>query len=283
MSSIAEFLLDQLKSRTNLKLKVYLLNLIQENIEKNPKFSLLLFDLLSQRIFKLKETVSSITIAKQTLSYSHLISSFKWTDDKKQNQRIVEINVTLNEFFARSKSKSLCEKNYKCFRKFLSTLKDDNGLENYISQLKDIKSSMATCILWDSLIRFSIQINKLNYFKENKEHIFDSFIKNIIQSKENIPNILEKFTFVNILNQVDSNDFKNVMFPAIQKAILRSAETSLSLIPFLFDSLTFDLSEFAQGLFRFDWFGKIILFVVCFQKLEKLLELIYILKMKLCK
>ncbi|KAI2804204.1 eIF-2-alpha kinase activator GCN1 [Blomia tropicalis] len=244
LSSIAEFLLDQLKSRTNLKLKVYLLNLIQENIEKNPKFSLL--------IFKLKETVSSITIAKQTLSYSHLISSFKWTDDKKQNQRIVEVNVTLNEFFARSKSKSLCEKNYKCFRKFLSTLKDDNGLENYISQLKDIKSSMATCILWDSLIRFSIQINKLNYFKENKEHIFDSFIKNIIQSKENIPNILEKFTFVNILNQVDSNDFKNVMFPAIQKAILRSAETSLSLIPFLFDSLIFDLSEFAQEI------GKII-------------------------
>lgn len=198
----------------------------------------------------MNDLVPSPTIAKQTLYFSRLCTYFQWKNlNEKLQKELVEAHGTLCTFFGKSKSKALYDKNYKCLKRtFLSFT--ESQLSDYISILKSTNSTVQVCILWDNLVRFVTEQQKLNYHDSNKDIILDAFIKNIILSKVKITDTFGSFCFSNTISLLKFDDFKATFFPSLQKAILRSAETSLALIAFLFGFVNFDLSELSQGILQ---------------------------------
>lgn len=84
--------------------------------------------------------------------------------------------------------------------------------------------------------------------KENKSYPIDLLIKYIICSKVRIPK--ERFfrhSHLAIKN-IDHSQFKNDILPAIQKSVLRSAETALPVIDHLIQHLDTDLSDFVEAI-----------------------------------
>lgn len=206
------------------------------------------FDQLIKQITALQSISSTITIASHLLFLPRLSTLFSWNDlSEKSRKKLAEAQVSLCEFFAKSKCKSLYDINYKCLKKILLSL-DEVTFTEYLTIIKSLNSTIGTSILWENIVRFFSETNRLNHFHEHKNFILDSFNKNVVMSKTKIPDTFESFVFANVLSQIDENDFKSILFPALQKAVLRSAETSLILIPFLFEFLNFNLSNFSQGM-----------------------------------
>lgn len=51
-----------------------------------------------------------------------------------------------------------------------------------------------------------------------------------------------------VLNLVNQNDFKNIVLPALQKAMLRSPEVILECVGLVLTGVTLDLSAFAMDI-----------------------------------
>ena len=245
LSVIVDFILVQLKSRNDRHFRLNLLTLIRTAIQNNRQLSSLAFDKLIQHVLPLKEISPSVSFAKQLICFSKLCSLFIWTDLNLETQkRLVEAHSILCTFFSRSKSKSLYDLNYKFLKQTLISC----NLDGYFEILSGMTSNLQTCILCDNVIRFTIEFKISTFFNAHKTYILDSFVKGIVMMKTKICNTVESFCFANTLSQLDFNDFKTTLFPTIQKAVLRSAETSLVLISFLLELLNFDLSDLSQGL-----------------------------------
>lgn len=241
-----DFILLQLSSRNDLKFQVKLVSLVRLSIQDNKHLSSVVFQRLMGQIFSLNEISPSITFARQILCYAKLCSLFSWADLNAESQKIfVQAHATLCAFFAKSGSKSLYHRNYKFFKRILETC----NLDEYLSFVKTLTSHLNVSILWDNVIRFAIEADISGFFNLHKAVIIDVFNKNVVLSKAKIPDIVDSFCFAHTMSQLSLDDFRTLLFPSIQKAILRSAETSLILISYLFDFLNFDLSDLSQGLF----------------------------------
>lgn len=247
---IVNFILSQLKSRTNFKLRVQLLNLLKHLQKESPQVSNYLFAQLMRQISCLQNLISSVTIARHLLFIPRLCALYSWKDLSDESKKsLVEAQATLSLFFAKSKNSSLYNSNYKTLKELLASL-DATAFASYLDIVKNLSSSVSTCILWDNVIRFAVESNKPEVFRVHQDIILDGFIKNIVMSKSRIPELFDASAFSNTHSQIDSSAFKDTLFPALQKAILRSAETSLILISFFFEFFTFDLSNVSQGIYR---------------------------------
>ena len=227
------------------------MRLIAESIEQNVTLSAYLLNLLTQQIAsKLPDLVTSNTIAKQSLFYPRLLTFFRWSELNETQQQlktnVVRAHAALCEFFAKSKAKVLYEKNYKCISRTFNSF-TESDLDEYVGILRNLNSSVAACILWDNVIRFSVESGK-KCFEPHRQHILDLFVKNVVMTKVKVADIVAPFCFANTMHQISLEDFTNTLLPAIQKAVLRSAETSLVLIAFLLDPLPLDLSHAVQGI-----------------------------------
>ncbi|KAH9393538.1 eIF-2-alpha kinase activator GCN1 [Tyrophagus putrescentiae] len=242
---VVDFTLYQLKCRTNLKFRAELLKLLKSIVRENKQAKDYVFDQLIRKINALPSICSS-AIASHLLFLPRICTLFSWNNlDHQSRKQLVEAQVSLCLFFAKSKNKFLYDINYKCLKKTLLSL-DETTLNEYLVTIKGLNSSIGTSILWDNVVRFFKENDHLEHFSAHKDYILDCFNKNIVMSKTKIPDCFGSFAFANVLRQIDENDFKSILFPALQKAILRSAETSLVLISFLFEFLNFNLSNFSQ-------------------------------------
>ena len=124
----------------------------------------------------------------------------------------------------------------------------DLYLEELVALSVDAETAVFTFNLWEFLLEKLTTTQAEDLIKRHKARPAELLSKFIICSKVKVPK--DKFYKYShfAIQGVEIDQFRNEVLPAIQKAVLRSAETALPVIDYLIENLAIDLSEFAQPL-----------------------------------
>jgi len=128
----------------------------------------------------------------------------------------------------------------------------DNKLpvELYINELVALnvesENSVFVYNLWEFLFEKLSTTDQRTLITTHQKRPVELLVKFIICSKTKIPK--QKFYKYShhIVKNIDQDQFKNEILPAIQKSVLRSAETALPVIDYLIENLAIDLSAFIE-------------------------------------
>lgn len=267
-----KFILNEFLRRTGFKFKFHLLNQLNLYLIENPCLTPILFNQLTAEINKLQNIVPTDSLSKYIFFYSKICTNFKWkTLDDNCRKSLVQSHAILCGFYAKNKIKIHFELHFKQLESFFVKL-DQDCLNEYCTVLKNLSSnstqSIEYLILWNNLIRYDTK-DHYSIFSTYKDFILEQLNKSVIMSKIKISETYGAFCFENIFTRLDFKDFSDTILPSLQKSILRSAETSLSLLVYIFEPLKFDLSPISQGkFFEFFFFIEIGIF---FSEIGKIL------------
>lgn len=243
------FILKEFTRRTGLKQKKCLLNQLTVLLKEYPDLSPVLFKEVAREIQTFQNVVSSESNSKFVSFYFKITLLFPWQDLNDNDKNcLIELHSILCAYIAKTKNRVFFDCHYRHLKKYLSSL-DQNNYCSFLSALCASTQSIDYLILWNNIIRFFSE-NGQNFPSSHKEAVLDLFVKTVIMSKTEIVDVLESFCFKNIISGFTIDDLTSRVFPALQKSILRSAEVSLSLIAFIFKSVTIDVSSLAQGGFN---------------------------------
>ncbi|KAM8866194.1 stalled ribosome sensor GCN1 isoform 2-T2 [Synchiropus picturatus] len=131
-------------------------------------------------------------------------------------------------------------------KNFTHLLKNNAGLVGqYISSLLSLEQSCVTLAMLGVCFDFcSAQKDKAT-IEKHKSAMLDLYIKTVLMSKTKPhKHILEKSG--SLLRHVSHSEFKELLLPALQKAMLRSPENAMQTVSYLLSSVTLDVSQYAM-------------------------------------
>lgn len=192
----------------------------------------------------------TVALAKNIIFLLKLLSSINvFGLDEKFLRPYVETHANFSSFFARADAKNLNIRSYECLDKFWRGLSIEQ-LKTYhtiLNELSTTTSKLSYAIHWNNIFRFDTEAGHAELIAQHKNNVIDLFGKAVVQSKVKVVDIVGVHVFEHLISQCTLEDFKDKLFPLMQKSILRSAEVSLSLLALVFTSTKFDLDSFTQG------------------------------------
>lgn len=248
-SDLFNSVLCQMISRTNSKSKMKGFNVLAKMLTSKEDCNEILANFCIHMASGFNQIVVTDTMCRVFLLYSKFFFNINWnTLDENTKQKLVVAHSSLCSFFAKSRSKKFYYKNSKHLGAFLRSLSKED-LKSYYelvkSQFSVASNEIGLMVLWNLLIDHD-QASGNGLMNQFHQFTLESFIKAIVQSKTKIIQVYQPFAFEQIVSRFQMEDFKNQLLPALQKALLRNAEVSVSLLVFL-DFLQFDLNDVLKG------------------------------------
>ncbi|KAL0979528.1 hypothetical protein UPYG_G00186210 [Umbra pygmaea] len=126
--------------------------------------------------------------------------------------------------------------------------KENPGLaDNYISTLLSLEQNSSSLVLLAVCLEFCTTNKDIATVEKYKSALLDLYVKSVLMSKTRPPHhVLEKSG--SLLRHVSHVEFKELLLPSLQKAMLRSPENAMQTISCLLASLTLDLSQYAMDI-----------------------------------
>uniref|UniRef100_A0A6Q2ZCD7 TOG domain-containing protein n=1 Tax=Esox lucius TaxID=8010 RepID=A0A6Q2ZCD7_ESOLU len=126
--------------------------------------------------------------------------------------------------------------------------KENPGLaDQYISTLLSLEQNSSSLVLLAVCLDFCTTHKDIATVEKHKSALLDLYVKTVLMSKTRPhQHILEKSG--SLLRHVSHSEFRDLVLPAVQKAMLRSPENALQTVSCLLASVTLDLSQYAMDI-----------------------------------
>ncbi|XP_025837277.1 eIF-2-alpha kinase activator GCN1 [Agrilus planipennis] len=119
-----------------------------------------------------------------------------------------------------------------------------NLIQLYMEQLQKLDQCQQVAVLGSVMIKYCISNDKKETFQGAVPLLMDIFIKTVVSSK--IKPLKEIVIGCYPLLQILSHDqFKSILLPALQKAMLRNPEVIIECVSYVLSGLSLDLSQYA--------------------------------------
>ncbi|KAJ3604484.1 hypothetical protein NHX12_029224 [Muraenolepis orangiensis] len=133
-----------------------------------------------------------------------------------------------------------------CLRTLYQIWKENSGLvDQYISTLLSLEQNPVRLVLLGVCFDFCTAQKDMGTINKHKSAVLDLYMKSALMSKTRPQqHVLSKSG--SMLHHVSHAEFKDLLLPAMQKAMLRSPENAMQTVCCLLSSVTLDLSQYAM-------------------------------------
>ncbi|KAL1494916.1 hypothetical protein ABEB36_010427 [Hypothenemus hampei] len=223
----------------------YIKKLIVALIEQHPEVSVKTFlGLFSELAAQFKNIIVTDNVshsALYALDWINLVVKNSWKSHeeliKSTLTSIIEAQSLFLTAVVASGRKKKADRGFAMLVNLWSTL--ENSEEVYLDTIKSMEQTHYLVVLQATLIKNSPKnIQHLDQF-------IDSFIKNFISSKVP-PEAALIIACYPLLEQIQSDKFKQTVLPALQKAMLRNPEVILETVGLILAGIPIDLSNYAM-------------------------------------
>uniref|UniRef100_A0A6Q2XNK9 TOG domain-containing protein n=1 Tax=Esox lucius TaxID=8010 RepID=A0A6Q2XNK9_ESOLU len=124
--------------------------------------------------------------------------------------------------------------------------KENPGLaDQYISTLLSLEQNSSSLVLLAVCLDFCTTHKDIATVEKHKSALLDLYVKTVLMSKTR-PH--QHILSGSLLRHVSHSEFRDLVLPAVQKAMLRSPENALQTVSCLLASVTLDLSQYAMDI-----------------------------------
>ncbi|CAH0556041.1 unnamed protein product [Brassicogethes aeneus] len=230
--------------------QVLVRNLIQVLLEKHSSVSVkcltAVLEDISSQLKNIVATQSTCQTAQYALQWSTIVFSVGWKHNSAavQNElkRIVEIQSILLMAVHSAGNGKRSSKAQTLLSNSWSSVPESEKM--YLEQLKNVEQNQTVCIMASAIIKRLSFIGNKPVFESYMEYFLDTLIKNLISCKTRPSENIIKSCYP-LLEQMNNDQFKTLLLPAIQKSMLRNPEVILKCVGLIITGCKIDMSPYA--------------------------------------
>ncbi|XP_024940665.1 eIF-2-alpha kinase activator GCN1 isoform X2 [Cephus cinctus] len=194
-------------------------------------------------------TYNTALTAYLTLKWSVLVVRHGINNGSKESwlelPKLIEAQTNLSAAALASAEKKLSEKVYTLFThewKLVPAIE-----EKYIEVLMKLEASNGVIVLASLLTRYLVETKKDDLIDKLKPSMIEALIKVSISCKKK-PELYVVDAAASLLKRVSHEEFKNLLLPALQKAMLRNPEIIIESVGRILSGMSLDLSQYSQDI-----------------------------------
>ena len=223
-------------------------NLIAKLLKKYPNASQHLVNVVYGYLVELK--ANGAFVSRKCLTLLRWLCLINQLDQFEQKDK--QLLLKCHSVIVSSISELHRREHLVLMKEFLSNFIDVRfPIKTYLQELValnvDSESSVFVFNLWEFLFE-KLSAAQPDLIKLHKNNPVEILTKFIICSKTKVPKAKFYRCSHFVIRSIDHDQFENEILPAIQKSVLRSAETALPVIDYLLENLSIDLSSFSEAI-----------------------------------
>ncbi|XP_076367337.1 lethal (3) 80Fj isoform X2 [Tachypleus tridentatus] len=221
--------------------------ILVSEVKTAPKYLISSFETVAEENRGLVPSRSSSRLCLTVLSWSCIVSSSIFKDpalcSSEEVKRLIQTQSVLLMCIVGARCSLLSNKANKKF--FQLWNENPSSITHYLEILETCEPAVNILIIWGTLVKYLTGSKSSVTITKHKKQFLELFTKIILGSKTK-PSLFALEHSRYLLRQVSHDDFKELLLPALQKAMLRNPEVILQTVGHVLSGVTLDLSQYAM-------------------------------------